>query len=255
MNIEKLKTDIFIEFGLKIDEDDPLWAFIFVNEKITSQFAKIINDTLKSRDEKLSEINSILSSISKINSDIDRIAKSIVNASDKVDNTVKDYQSVANQIRENLNLFSTKVDSIIKNIDLSKTEKIIKDKIEERVKEIPTENLRVEVEKLNNLYTKLSSDREEFDTLISQKSKQLNLATDNIQNIYKKNILIAGVIGVIGASLLGGAISYWQSNIYYQENFNKKVNEKVKGLKSINEEINKLIKNRVNFKIEVDDVK
>ena len=253
MDIEKLKTDIFVEFGLKIDEDDPLWAFIFVNEKITSQFAKIIDDTLKSRDEKLSEINSILSSIAKINSDIDRIAKSIVDASDKVDTTVKDYQEVAKQIRENLNVFSTKIDSIIKNIDLSNTEKIIKDKIEERVKEIPTENLRVEVEKLNNLYTKLNSDREDFDSLVTEKSKQINSATDNIQNIYKKNILIAGIIGVIGASALGGAISYWQSKVYYQENFNKKVNQKVKGLKSINEEIDKLIKSRVNFKIEVDE--
>ncbi len=253
MDIEKLKTDIFVEFGLKIDEDDPLWAFIFVNEKITSQFAKIIYDTLKSRDEKLSEINSILSSISKINSDIDKIAKSIVNASDKVDTTVKDYQEVADQIRDNLNVFSNKVDSIIKNIDLSNTEKIIKDKIEQSVKEIPTDNLRVEVEKLNNLYTKLSSDREEFDSLVTKKSQQINSATENIQSIYKKNILIAGVIGVIGSSLLGGVISYWQSKVYYQENFNKKVNEKVKGLKSINEEINKLIKSRVNFKIEVDE--
>lgn len=253
MDIEKLKTDIFVEFGLKIDEDDPLWAFIFVNEKITSEFAKIINDTLKSRDEKLSEINSILSSISKINGDIDRISKSIIDASFKVDNTVKDYREVAEQINENLNLFSTKVDSIIKNIDLSNSEKIIKDKIEERVKEIPTENLRIEVEKLSSIYQKLNSDRKEFDSIISEKSRQINSATDNIQDIYKKSILIAGAIGVVGASLLGGAISYWESKIYFKENFNKEVDKKVQGFKSINEEINKLIKSRVNFKIEVDD--
>lgn len=252
MDVDKLKHDIFKQFGLKIDESDPLWAYIFINEKITTHFSKIIDDTLKSRDEKISEINAILAQISTINKNIDVIANDITKASDKVDTTVKDYQGVANQIQDNLNTFSTTIDKILKDIDLSKTEAIIKDKIEERVQKIPTEGLRVEVEKLNALYSELNSDRERFGNLITTKSKKINSAIEEIKEVYKKNILTAGVIGVIGASLFAGAISYWQSQIYFEKNFNKEVDKKVKNLKSINEEIDKLIKSRTNFKIEVD---
>ncbi len=255
MDIEKLKGDIFKEFGLKIDESDPLWAYIFINEKITTHFSKIIDDTLKSRDEKISEINSILSQIYNISVDIDNIVHNITKATDKVDVTIKDYKGVATQIETNLNTFSATIDKILKDIDLSKTEEIIKNKIEERVQQIPTEGLRVEVEKLNKLYNDLSDDREKFGELVTTKGKKINSAIEELKEVYKTNILIAGILGIVGASLFAGAISYWQSKIYFEENFNKKVDEKVKSLKSINEEIDKLLKSRTNFKLEVEPSK
>jgi predicted PurR-regulated permease PerM len=98
LEVEKLKVEVFEKFGIKVDESDPLWAILFVNEKISQNFVEIIENSTKTQNEKRDELNSLFEKFSKLNSDIESSLKkidieSIEKSVENVNSSVKTLKS------------------------------------------------------------------------------------------------------------------------------------------------------------------
>ena len=97
MNIEEIRADIFRLFDLKIDKDDPIWAFLYANHKIVKHLEDILEVVKKENLEHHKEIKLYLEESKKI------AKQSIYNTIEQLDLKIDEFNQEASRVERNRN--------------------------------------------------------------------------------------------------------------------------------------------------------
>jgi hypothetical protein len=189
MDIEELRLDIFRLFDLKIDRDDPIWAFLYANKEIIEKINSILIETNKSNlqsqqefqenlreqfDEVLNEINSVFTEFKRQIS-LKTTKINFTHSDNKVSSTkIEDLENLVSKAQNNLEKI---ILESVEKIDIDSFSNEISKKINSDVQtnilrffeEIDKKNLEIQknIETLNDLKFKLEEGIEQLNKKIS----------------------------------------------------------------------------------------
>lgn len=203
MNIEELRADIFRLFDLRIDKDDPIWAFLYANREVIRNLEEILELSKKENREYHKQLKLDLEDFKKtakdsvhnaieqfdfrideFNRDISRIERfhgELINyqnrfKSDMQRNFEDRLERLAQLFDSNMLTIEERINHIIEAVDYSR----FSDNIEREVEEIVRKSLqevRAGVAINNKAMEKIKELNEEHETTIRRLNSQISTIT------------------------------------------------------------------------------
>jgi len=119
MNIEDIRADIFRLFDIKIDKDDPIWAFLYANRSIMQELKDIIEVSEKETKQHHKDLKSELNEFKKTAKDLlNRSIEQFELRIDEFDNDIKRLEKLSEDSVNMKNRFKTEIRKVYdENID------------------------------------------------------------------------------------------------------------------------------------------
>jgi|GEM_PF-3292132 len=161
MNIEEVRADIFRLFDIKVDKDDPIWAFLYANREILRQFQDVedinrnntqkhyehltatfdefktttqytISQSIEQFDFRIDEFNSNVKKLERLN-------ENSISVSGRFKSDIqKSYDTKIEQLSELLNsniiVIEERINSIIEAVDYTRFSKNIEREVDDVVR-------------------------------------------------------------------------------------------------------------------------
>ena len=203
MNIEEIRADVFRLFDIRVDRDDPIWAFLYANREIIKDLEEIMelnkketrdhhrNIKIELEEFKKTSKDSVQSSIEQFDFRIDEFNKDIARLEKLNENAINlkarfktDLRKIYDEKTENLgNLFDNnivaieeRINNIIEAVDYTRFSKNIEKEVENIVKK-SLQEVRAGVSINNRVMENLKEINEANESTIRRLHSQISTLT------------------------------------------------------------------------------